>query len=110
MRVSVEHEVGAVLGDRRRQPVAAEQQVDAFGLAFDRSLDRRVVEQHDPQVAVHELLEALRDRLRLARRLCIVLAQQRLAEVGESRAREAADEPFRADDAEDEARDLARAP
>src|SRR6266403_190723 len=59
---------------------------------------------------MHELLKALRDRLRLVRRLGVDLAQQRLAEVRERGARETADETLGADDAELEARDLARAP
>src|SRR5581483_12212483 len=79
-------------------------------LALDRCPDRRVVQQHDSQVAVHDLLQASGNRLRLARRLGVHLAQQRLAEVRENRAGEAADEALRADDAEIEVTDLARAP
>src|SRR5947209_9536553 len=47
VRVTVQDEVGAALGDRRRQTVAAEQYVYARGLSHHRRLDGRVMEQHD---------------------------------------------------------------
>ena len=46
--VSVQDEVGAVLGDRGRHPVAAEIGVDTRRLALERVHDRRVVEEDDP--------------------------------------------------------------
>jgi Nucleotidyl transferase of unknown function (DUF2204) len=109
MSVPVQHEIGAVLGDRGRQPVAAEHHVDALRLAFDSRLNRRVVQQDDPQVAVHDLLQPLPDRGRVVGGLRIHLAQQRLAEVRQCRAGKAADEAFRPDDAELELADHARA-
>ena len=57
-----------------------------------------------------DLLQALADRLGLERRLGVHAAQQRLAEVGQRRAGEAADESLRADDAELEPGDRARPP
>lgn len=45
MRVAVEDEVGTVLEDRRRQPVAAEEDPDLPRLPLQRRLDRRVVEE-----------------------------------------------------------------
>src|SRR5947209_10789575 len=56
--VSVQDEVGAVLGDRGREPLGAEVRLDAGRLAFERVDDRRVVEEHDAQVAVADRLEA----------------------------------------------------
>ena len=66
--------------------------VDALGLALERLRDRRVVEEHDPDVAVDDVHAARGDRLRLGGRLGVHLAQERLAEVGQHRAGEAADE------------------
>ena len=66
VRVPVQDAVGAALGDRRRQAVAAEQHVDARGLSHHRRLDRGVVEQDDAQIAVHDLAQPVRDRLGLA--------------------------------------------
>ena len=67
------------------------------------------MEEHDPKVAVHDRLQALRDRLRLARRLRVHVAHQRLAEVRQRRAGKASDEALCADDAELETGDLAGA-
>src|SRR5438105_1119716 len=53
VRVPVENEIGAALGDRRRQAIAAEQHVDAGGFSHHRRLDRRVVKQHCADIAVH---------------------------------------------------------
>src|SRR5581483_6372995 len=55
VRVPVHDEVGAVLGDRRGETVAPEQDVDARGLADDGRLDGRVVQEDDSEVAVHDL-------------------------------------------------------
>ncbi len=98
--VAVEDEVGAILGDRRGEPVAAEVRVDAGRLPFERVHDRRVVKEDDPDVAVDDRLQTARDRVGLGARLGVDAAQQGLAEVGERRAREAAHEAFRADDPE----------
>src|SRR5262249_26044542 len=61
---------------------------------------RRVVEQHDPHVAVDDRLQPARERLRLDARLGVDLAQKRFSEVGQRRARKAADEALGPDDAE----------
>jgi hypothetical protein len=98
--VSVQDEVGAVLGDRRREPIAAEVRVDARRLPFQRVHDRRVVEKHDADVAVDDRLQPSRDRLGLGARLRVDPPQQGLPEVRQRRPGEAADEALRADDAE----------
>ena len=90
--------------DRRGQPRRAEEGPDRLRLADERLRDRRVVEQDDPPVAAGDRLEPRLDRLHLARRLGVHLTQQRLAEVGQLRAGEAADEPLGADDADLDAR------
>ena len=102
--MAVQHEVGAVLRDRRREAVAAEDHVDALGLALDRRPNRRVVQEHDAESQCTTSCRPLRDRLGVVRRLRVDLAQQRLAEVGERRAGKAADEPLRPDDPELELR------
>src|SRR5438094_1462411 len=48
----VQDQIGTVLRDRRREPIAAEQHVQPERLAFECRLDRGVVEQHDAQVAM----------------------------------------------------------
>ena len=64
------------------------------------------MEQDDPAVAAGDLLEPRLERLDLARRLGVDLAQERLAEVGQLGAGEAADEALAADDPELEPPDL----
>src|SRR5205085_2726332 len=110
VRMAVEHHVGAVLGDRRRESIGAEHHVNALRLALDRRLDRRIVQQDDAKVAVDDLLQPARDRLGLVRRLGVHPAQQRFTEIGEHGTWEAADEALRADDTELEVADVARAP
>ena len=58
------------------------------------------MEQDDAQVAVDDLLEAGRERFDLGGRLRVQLAEQRLAEVRQRRAGEAADEALRPGDAD----------
>ena len=60
--------------------------------------DRRVVQQRDPVVAAGDRREPVGERVHLGGRLGVDLAQQRLAEVGQRRVGEAADEALRADD------------
>jgi hypothetical protein len=105
--VPVQDEIGPVLGDRDRQAFRAEEDLDPLGLTFERVHCRRVVEQHDAEVAGADLLETVRERLDLGGRLGVDIAEQRLAEVGQRGAEEAADESLRADDSELEAGDLA---
>ena len=82
MRMSVEDEVGPILGDRDREAVGAEEGVDSFGLALERVRGRRVVEEDDPQIALGDLPQPVGERVDLGRRLSVDLAQERLAEVG----------------------------
>src|ERR671924_22409 len=110
MGMAVQDEVGEVLRDRDTEPRAAEESVDAERLALQRVVDRRVVEEDDPERAVRDGLEPCRDRLRLGRRLGVYLPQERLAEVGEEGAGKAADEPLRPDDPDVEAVDLGDRP
>jgi predicted nucleotidyltransferase len=98
MRMTVEDDVRPVLGDRRSQPVAAEEGPDALGLAVQRVRGRRVVEEHDTDRAVRDLLQAAPDRLDLVRGLRIDLPQERLTEVRELRPREPAHESLGTDD------------
>ena len=105
--MSVEDEVGPVLGDRRRESLGTEVRVDARRLPFERVDDRRVVEENDPHVAVHDLLQATRERLRLGAGLRVDAAEQRLPEVRQRRAGEAPHEALRADDSELESVHLA---
>jgi hypothetical protein len=110
VRVAVQHEVGAVFGHRDGEAIASEQDADPLWLACERRLDRRIVEENDAQVAVHESLESLRDRLDVARGLRVHASEQRLAEVGQHVAGKAADESLHADDAQLEPLDAAGAP
>ena len=82
------------VGARRsaRQPRRAEEGPDRLRLAHQRLRHGRVVEQHDAAVTPRNRLEPGLDRLDLARRLGVDLAQERLAEVGELCAGESADE------------------
>ena len=47
VRVHVQDEIGPVLGDRSRQTVRAEEDLDPLRLTFERVRRGRVVEQHD---------------------------------------------------------------
>src|SRR4051794_32387592 len=90
--VAVEHEVRLVLADGRRDAVVAEHRPDRLGLAYERLLARRVVQQRDADLAVRDRAQLAVQRLDVLRRLVIDAAQERLAEVGQVRSREAADE------------------
>jgi hypothetical protein len=59
---------------------------------------------------MHDLLQPLRDRVGIAGRLGVHAAKQRLAEVGQHAAGEAAHEPLHTDDSELEPGDTAGAP
>lgn len=98
--VPVQDEVGAVLGDRRREPIAAEVRVDARRLPLERVHDWRIVEEDDADVTVHNRLQPTRDGVRLGARLGVDPPQQGLPEVRQRRTGKAADETLRADDAE----------
>ena len=100
VRVPVEDEVGPVGADRPCQAAGAEEGPDRLGLADQGPGHRRVVHEHDPPVAARDRLQARPERVDLDRRLPVHLAQQRLAEVRNLRAGEAADEPLAADDAD----------
>src|SRR3954463_6105668 len=52
--VPVEHEGGAVLGDREGEALAPEEHMNALRLTLERLRDRRVVEEHDLDVAVDD--------------------------------------------------------
>ena len=64
------------------------------------------MEQHDPAVAAGDRLEPFLEGGNLVPRLLVEPAQQRLAEIGDLGAREAADEALAADDADLDALDL----
>jgi len=98
--VSVQDEIGAVLGDRGREPVTTEVGVNARRLPLERVHDRRIVEKDDAEVAVDDRLQAAGDRLDLGARLGVDPSQQRLTEIRQRRAGEAADEALRTDDTE----------
>jgi hypothetical protein len=104
----VEDDVGPVLRDRRREPVAAEIRPDPLRLAVQRVGGRGVVQQHDADGTVRDRLQPLSDRVGLRARLRVHAPQQGLAEVGKRRAGEPADEPLRADDADLAAVELER--
>ena len=84
--------------DRRREPRGAEERPDRLRLADERLRDGRVVEQDDAAVAARDRLEPGLDRVHVSRRLAVDLAQERLAEVGQLGAGEAADEALHTDD------------
>ena len=109
VRVAVQHERRLVLGDRGGEPVGAEERLDPRRLADERRVRRRVVQQHDPHRAQRDRAQAALQRLDVARGLGVDLAQQRLAEVRQVRAGEAADEALHADDADLDAGALAGA-
>jgi hypothetical protein len=94
----MQNEVRTLIDDRVRQPVAAEEGGDLRTLALERHQGRRVVQQDDPVVALGGRTQALVDGRRLAARFRVDLAQERLAEVRQVRARKAADEALGADD------------
>jgi hypothetical protein len=98
MRVAVENEVGPVRADRSRQAGGAEERPDRLRLADEGLWHRRVVQEHDAPVTAGDRLQPRLERLHLTRRLVVDLAQERLAEIGQLGAGEAADEPFQADD------------
>ena len=81
--------------DRRPEPRNAQ----ILRLADDGLDDRRVMEEHEAPVAPGDRLEPGLERVDLARRLGVDVAEQALAEVGDLGAGEAADEALHADDA-----------
>src|SRR4051794_2270759 len=81
MGMAVQDDVGPILGDRAREPVAAEKRPDPLGLPVQGVGRRRVMEQDDPDRAVRNLLEPAPDRRDLLRRLRIDAAEKRLTEV-----------------------------
>jgi hypothetical protein len=87
-----------VLDDRRSHSVSSEKYPDSLRLASERGVGRRVVQQDDPHGAVGHGTQASIDRIDLGGGFRIHLPQERLAEVGEVRACEAADEPLRSHD------------
>ena len=95
--VAVENEVRQAVGDRAPETVAAEKRPDSGRLAFDRRGGRCVVEEHDADRAVGDGLEPASERLDLVGRLGEDGPQDRLAEVGQRRIREAAHETLGAD-------------
>src|SRR5439155_27266648 len=92
MGMPMQDDVRSVLRDGRREPLGAEVGPDPFRLAVQRVRRGRIVEEHDPDRTVRDLLEATPDRFGLLARLLIDIAQYRLSEVGNLRAREAADD------------------
>ena len=96
-----------MVGDRVRQAVAAQEERDLRALALDRRQRRRVVHEDDPEVAAGGRAQAGVERFDLLAGLGVHPAQERLAEVGQVRAREAADEALGADDPKAGAADLA---
>jgi Uncharacterised nucleotidyltransferase len=100
MGVTVHHDVRTVHADRGRKASRPEERPDRFGLTYQGVRDGCVVQENDPNVTAGDGLEALFERLDLERRLLVDPAEERLAEVGQFGAREAADEPFHADDAD----------
>jgi len=98
--VAVQHEVGAVLQDRRREAVAAQEGPDLGRLAAKRVGDGGVVQQRDPERAQRDLVQARRQRLHLSGGLGIDRAQRRLAEVRQPQPAETAHESLRARDAD----------
>src|SRR6266511_2074291 len=107
VRMAVEDDVGPVLRDRRREAVAPEVRPDSLRLAVERVRGRRIVQEHDADGTVRDLLEPLVDGVDLRCRLRVDLTQQRLTEIRKCRAGEAADEAFRPDDAHLAAGELA---
>src|SRR5205809_1829300 len=89
VRVPVQGDVGPELGDRRGEPLAAEIRPDPLRLAVQGVRGRRVVEQRDADVAVRDLLQRALERVDLLAGLRVDAPQERLAEVGQGRAREA---------------------
>ena len=98
MRMTVEDDIGPVLGNRPGESIAAEVRPDALRLAVQRLGGRCVVEKHDSDRAVGDLLQARTDRLDLVGGLRVDLPQEWLAEVGELRTGEPAHESLGADD------------
>jgi Nucleotidyl transferase of unknown function (DUF2204) len=95
--MAVEDGIRPVRADRAREPPRAEECPDALRLADERLRHRRVVEEHEPSLAPCDRLQPGLHGLDLPGRLGVHLAQQRLPEVRDLRAREPAHEPLRAD-------------
>ena len=92
--------------DRRRQAAAPEEGPDHPRLTLERGRRRRIVEEDDAQRARGNRGEALVEREHLGGRLGVDLAQERLAEVGQLRIGEPADEALGADDPDARSPDL----
>ena len=100
MRMAVEDDVWPMRPDGGCEPARSEERPDALGLADDRVDGRGVVEEDEAPLAAGDRLESGLERLDLATRLRVDLAQEALAEVGDLRPRKPADEALRADDAD----------
>jgi hypothetical protein len=106
MGVAVEDHLRTAFEERRGQPVGAEERPDPARLALERRQRRGVVEQRDSGVAAVDRGQARSERVDLGGRLGVHVPQERLAEVGELRVWEAADEALRPGDAEPRAVDV----
>jgi predicted nucleotidyltransferase len=107
VRVPVQREIRPEFGDRRGEALAAEERPDPLGLSVQRVRRRRVVEEHDPQTAVRDLLQAALEGGDLLPGLRVHPAEERLAEVGQRRARKATDEALGTRDADKSSADVA---
>jgi hypothetical protein len=98
--MAVHDQVRAVLEDRGRETVAAEEDEDLGGLAHERRRNWCVVKDHDSNRAGRDLVQAGVERRHLRPGLGVDGAQRGLAEVGKVGRREAADEALGADHAD----------
>lgn len=81
MGMSVDDQIGPVLEDRRRQPVAAEEGEDLARLTFEGCLHRRVVKDDEADRAGGHRAQGLVERFHLGGRLGVDRAQRGLPEV-----------------------------
>lgn len=98
MSVPVEHEIGPMGTDGRREAPRSEKRPDALRLADERFGDRRVMEQHDPAVTAGDGFQPFLEGVHFCGRLVVQLPEQVLPEVGDLPSRESADEPLTAHD------------
>jgi Uncharacterised nucleotidyltransferase len=96
--MAMQDEIGRVLGDRAREPIAAEKGPDSARLALEGRARRRVMKQDDTQRAGRHLLETPLQSRHLRARLRIDGAEDGLAEIRQRRVGEAPDEALRPDD------------
>src|SRR5947209_9789030 len=108
--VAVEDEVGLVLRDRRREPVRPQVTPDPGRLSLDRLFRRGIVQQHDARRAHRDVTQPLVQGLHVERCLLVDGTEQRLAEIGQVRARESTHEALEADNPDVEAAGLAHVP